>query len=275
MTATTLRQRTLRDAFLHEPAQLAKDQPHQVLISGVSVTLTAIFFASSGVVPLPLAVGGAIGVEYAYLKGLSDAAYTGSPWGRRLIWTAFAIIAIAGTYVLLKETYKVPWLEAPAVWLATVLSLLHIIPLAFLGLCSAMLHTEAEGRRARLIEEAEAEERRRAEERGTEERERERRRQAAQDAAEARKLEALAEIEAEKAKALARLEYRTLAAQRTAQAPAQSPHAAAQRQMSRDELYAAVRAAYAENPEFSRADLARRSGWSEAMVRKALREIVA
>lgn len=43
--------------------------------------------------------------------------------------------------------------------------------------------------------------------------------------------------------------------------------------MPRAELYAAVRAAHEADPGFSRAELARRAGWSEAMVRKALKEL--
>jgi uncharacterized protein GlcG (DUF336 family) len=66
------------------------------------------------------------------------------------------------------------------------------------------------------------------------------------------------------------------AAQPSAQEPAQTPHAAAQshvRQIERDELCGLVRAAYAANPAFSRADLARQTGWSEAMIRKVLKEV--
>ena len=87
---------------------------------------------------------------------------------------------------------------------------------------------------------------------------------------------ALNEIEAEKAKAFARLELRTAAAQQPAQAPPHNPHSAAQSQtqgVSRAELYEAVRVAYAADPAFSRAELARQTGWSESMIRKVLKEI--
>src|SRR5262245_43502815 len=116
--------RTLRAAFVSEPLRIAADQPHQVLISTLSVTLTARFFAgveamsvtsaaAGGIVSAPVAIVAAIGVEYAYLKGMSDASYTGSRWGNRLIWTAFSILVIAGTSVLLKDVYRVSWLANP------------------------------------------------------------------------------------------------------------------------------------------------------------------
>jgi hypothetical protein len=38
-------------------------------------------------------------------------------------------------------------------------------------------------------------------------------------------------------------------------------------------LYEAVRVAYAADPAFSRAELARQTGWSESMIRKVLKEI--
>jgi hypothetical protein len=147
MTTFALRPRTFRDAMIREPIQLAISQPHQVLISSISVSLMAIFFASSGAVPAAAAWAGAVGVEYAYLKGLSDAAYTRSEWGMRLVWGAFAIIVIAGISVLLRDAYHMPWMVSPPAPLAVLLAVLHILPLAFIGLCSANLHMEAEGQR--------------------------------------------------------------------------------------------------------------------------------
>jgi hypothetical protein len=278
--------RTWRDAFVHEPARIAIGQPHQVFLSGMSVTFTAAFFydalhklpflhpVAAGVI----AVAGAIGAEYAYLKGLADGAAAGgySRWQAGLIWTVFALLVISGTLVMLRYAYPLPVLVTPPQWVSALLTLAHIVPLALLGLCSAKLHAEVEAAHLaearRLQETAEAAER----ERRARDDERERRRLEAQDAAEARRLETLGEVEALKAKALARIELRTAAAQAPAREAAQAPHAAAQspvRAMTKDELYAAVRAAHAAEPNFSRVELARRSGWSEAMVRKALREI--
>jgi hypothetical protein len=275
-----IRQRTFLDAMIREPIQLAISQPHQVAISTISVSLMAIFFGSSGAVPALAAWAGAIGVEYAYLKGLSDAAYARSAWGGRLVWGAFAIIVIAGISVLLRDAYHVAWMLDPGPWLAVLLAVLHILPLAFIGLCSANLHMEAEGQRVdadrAALERVEA----RQQEEEQYQASRRRRRAEVEDEIAAERQRRSLEIEAEKQKALAKLEYRTARAQEAAQrpheAPAPEPHAAAQspvRAIGKDELIARVRAAHGHSPQFSRAELARETGWSEAMIRKVLKEI--
>jgi Skp family chaperone for outer membrane proteins len=272
--------RTWRTAFVEEPARIAIGQPHQLFLSGMSVTFTAAFFYDAlhklpflhPVVAGIIAVAGAIGAEYAYLKGLADGGTTRSPWQSGLIWTVFGLLVISGTLVMLRYAYPVPGLVNPSQTMAAVLTLAHIVPLALLGLCSAKLHAEAEQRHAAEAAQRHAEQRERAKRLEVEEEARQARLQAARDAAEAKRLEAQAEIDALKARAMARIEVRTAAAQQPAQTPAESPHAAAQRQMTREELYAAVRAAHEADPQFSRADMARRSGWSEAMVRKAIKD---
>lgn len=275
-----IRQRTFRDAMIREPIQLAISQPHQVAISSISVSLMAIFFASSGAVPAAAAWAGAIGVEYAYLKGLSDAAYARSAWGGRLVWGAFAIIVIAGISVLLRDAYHVTWMVSPPDWGAAILAVLHILPLAFIGLCSANLHMEAEGQRVEADRAAIERAAQRARDDEDYERRRRQRRAEVEDDIAAERARRTLEIEAEKQKALAKLEYRTARAQEAAQrpheAPAQDPHAAAQRpvrQIPKAELVARVRAAHAHNPQFSRADMARDTGWSEPMIRKVIKEI--
>jgi hypothetical protein len=255
--------RTWQDAFLFEPLTLAKSQPAQMAISSISVSLTAEFFAAGGAVSPFVAYVGAIGVEYAYLKGLADAAFAGDErglsWKDGLTYTAAGLLIIAGTYVLLTRLYHVQALINPPGWGAVILALLHVTPLALIGLCSAQLHAAAERH-----------ERQQAERQRLEGEARARALQAEEDERKRKWQERMAEIEEQAAKLRASAQR---AAQRGARTPAQEPHAAAQRAMTRDELYAAVRAAHEADPNFSRADLSRRSGWSEAMIRKALKEM--
>lgn len=277
----TMPARTWRDAFVHEPARIAIGQPHQVFLSGMSVTFTAAFFydalhklpflhpVAAGVI----AVAGAIGAEYAYLKGLADGAAAGgySRWQAGLIWTVFALLVISGTLVMLRYAYPLPVLVTPPQWVSALLTLAHIVPLALLGLCSAKLHAEVEAAHAAAArqrhEAAEAE----ARDRKARDDERERRRLEAQDAAEARRLETLGEVEALKAKALARLELRHAAASQTVTAAASQERHAASRS-PRDVFRAAVIAAHRDDPGFNRAALADAHGWSRPMVAKLLDE---
>lgn len=215
MTTTT--ERTLRGAFIDEPLRLAKTQPHQVLISTLSVSLTAEFFADGDVVSRFVAYVAAIGVEYAFLKGLADSSFAASQrdddappgltWGSSLVWSAFALLVIAGTYVLMTRTFGVTELKAPPAWGAVVLSLAHILPLALIGLCSAQLHAEAERLQLAMQRKADAElaQKRRDEEARVEAR------RAEDEARERRKAEALERIELDKAARLAEIESTKLA----------------------------------------------------------------
>jgi hypothetical protein len=278
---TTYRQRTFWSAFVGEPIQLAISQPHQVAISSISVSLMAIFFGSSEVVPWAAAIAGAIGVEYAYLKGMSDAAYTESVWGGRLIKAAFAIIVIAGTSVLLKDAYHVDFMVDPHPAWALVLALLHILPLAYLGLCSANLHIEAESRRVKA--DREADEHRAAEqlaarqrqlERERAEEDRLRRKAEAADEIERQRLARLADVETMEATTLARQRLRAAASQdrhSSVTAPVSEPRHAAS-QSDRATFYAAVVTAYRNDPNFNRQGLADAHGWSRPMVGKLIKE---
>lgn len=281
MGAAAYRQRTFWGAFIHEPLQLAISQPHQVAISSISVSLMAAFFGSSGAVPWAAAVAGAVGVEYAYLKGMSDAAYTSSVWGGRLIKAAFAIIVIAGTSVLLKDAYHVPFMTDPAPAWALCLALLHILPLAYLGLCSANLHIEAEAQRVRAdrqaAERAEAEaeaERQRRRDRERAEEERRRKRDEAVDEIERQRLARLADVETMEAATLARQRLRAAASQErhdsVTEGASEPRHTASQ--SARAVFYNAVVTAYRNDPKFNRQALADAHGWSRPMVGKLIKE---
>jgi uncharacterized membrane protein len=62
---------------------------------------------------------------------------------------------IAGVTVFLQDVYRIPALVSPGPFLGALLGLLHVIPLAFIGLCSAKLHVEAEQLRHRATQTAE------------------------------------------------------------------------------------------------------------------------
>lgn len=257
----------------------------QIAITQAGIYLVASFGQGHGILPQWAAVTLAIGMEGTYLRGLID---VGHVRGRGRVW---ATMLIAGTYTTIILWGIAYILSLPAVGvipaadlgpiLGSIIAFVHVVPVAYTGLCAAMLHrarADEEGQRE-ARRETEAEDRRRALEARLDEEAAEERRE--RRALELRRAEALNEIETEKQKALARLEYRqartTEAAQHPHAAPAQSPHAAAPsavRAMSKDELCEAVRAAHAADPGFSRADLARRAGWSEAMVRKVLKAII-
>ncbi|MEI8164914.1 MAG: hypothetical protein WCG26_00985 [Chloroflexales bacterium] len=228
MTIATAR--TWRTAFVEEPSRIAISQPHQVLLSGMSVTFTAAFFydALSRLPFLPpgmagaVAVAGAVGAEYAYLKGLADGAATKgkSAWEYGLIGTVCALLIVSGTLVTLRYAYPIEALTNPEPWMRVVLTLAHIVPLAALGLCSAMLHAEVEATHAATsaaMVAAAAERERAAQQQQAEndaaERERQQRRIAVQDAAEARLVDARAEAEADETRAMARLRLRAATAQ--------------------------------------------------------------
>lgn len=149
--------RTWRAAFVEEPLHLAAAQPAQLGISALSMLFTAIFFAAPLLDvtwlwrPLVFVVAGAaaLGVEYAFLKGISDRAFVEAHggtgfWGDVLVYTTGALLIVAGCTVLLTYAYKLPGFTAPGPWLAALLALLHIVPLAVIGVCSAQLHAGAE-----------------------------------------------------------------------------------------------------------------------------------
>lgn len=164
-------ERTFTQAFIAEPMRMIASQPAQVGISGLSMLFTAIFFADPFLeVPwLPhwlifgVAGGAALGVEYAFLKGVADRAYVeayggGSFWGNALIATVWFLMVASGTTVLLTYAYKLPLFVTPPGGFAVLLSLSHIIPLSMIAACSAQLHAGAERlavqRRTREEEEA-------------------------------------------------------------------------------------------------------------------------
>lgn len=292
MTTTT---RTWKDALITEPAQLVTAQPAQVGISALSMLFTAIFFAAPllTVAWLPreivfVATGAAaLGVEYAFLKGIADRAFVEARggvgfWGDLLVYTTGALLIVAGVTVLLTYAYKLEAFARPHWAFAAVLALVHIVPLATIGVCSAQLHAQAQRHERQQRDAEAAEERARALRLQEEADARARRRQELDEAAEERRRVTAEEIEAAKLKALARLEYRQAAATQaspttvTERHERPSPTVTAERHAAspspRDVFKAAVVAAYRDDPQFNRAALAREHGWSRPAVATMLAE---
>lgn len=140
------RSRSFWDVVLHEPAALAAAVPHQVLISMASVAILTQYATDRGFLPLPLAIALAVGVEWAWLRGMASARETSSAWVGRLNWSAFAILVLWGLLWGFK-LYGVLPLQ-PGRLLGGLLAASHILPIAWLGLCAAMVHAAAERERA-------------------------------------------------------------------------------------------------------------------------------
>lgn len=145
---TLVQERRLIDVVLGEPLQLAKDQPHQVLLSTGSVVIMAQFAAHGGIVHWTVGYAIAIGVEWAYLRGLAYDGQAPTRWGAALNWSAFAIVVLWGVLWVSTIYGAIP--ERPGGVDAVLLAIAHIVPIAWLALCSAMCHRTAAAARATL-----------------------------------------------------------------------------------------------------------------------------
>jgi len=133
--------RSLFAVVVGEPLSLAKDQPHQVLLSTGSVAIMAQFAAHGGIVHPAVGYCIAVGVEWAYLRGLASDSRAQSHWGAALNWSAFAIVVLWGVLWVATIYKAIP--ERPGGGLALALGAAHIVPIAWLALCSAMCHRTA------------------------------------------------------------------------------------------------------------------------------------
>lgn len=132
MTTTT---RTLYAALVEEPLSIAIDQPHQIAISTMSVALMAGFAARAGIVDQYVAVVLAIGIEWAWLRGVASDASSPTQWGVALNISAFVLAGLWGVLFaaeLLNAFNPQSW----GWWLA----IIHVVPVVWLSLCSAMCH---------------------------------------------------------------------------------------------------------------------------------------
>lgn len=161
--------------FLGEPLELVKAQPHQAFISAASIAFMGYFASESGVLNPVVGYLLAIGVEWAYFRGLASDSKAPTAWGAVLNWSAFGIVVLWG--MLGVALWNKTITEASGGWF---MAAAHVIPIAWLSLCSAMTHRAAmqvEARRTSEQERRAAErERRRQEEQDTIDMEMERKR---------------------------------------------------------------------------------------------------
>jgi hypothetical protein len=151
----TAQTRSFFDVVVGEPLELAKSQPHQILLSTGSVALMGQFAGTSNIVHPFVGYCIAIGVEWAYLRGLASDSRAQTRWGGILNWSAFAIVVLWGVlwcaqqFGAFAETGGGWWLAAA-----------HVVPVAWLSLCSAQCHRAATGQERK--DERAADEKRRA-----------------------------------------------------------------------------------------------------------------
>lgn len=144
MITAPLRLRGLFDALIAEPLALALSQPHQILLSTGSVALMGSFAASSKIVDPFVGYLIAIGVEWAYLRGLASDSRAQTSWGAILNWSAFGIVVLWGV-LWCAQRFGVFDETSGSWWLASA----HVVPVAWLSLCSAQCHRAAMGEERR------------------------------------------------------------------------------------------------------------------------------
>lgn len=137
---TTLRFQGIFNALISEPLELALSQPHQILLSTGSVALMGSFAASSKIVDPLIGYLIAIGVEWAYLRGLASDSRAQTAWGSVLNWSAFGIVVLWGV-LWCAQQFGVYAETSGSWWLAAA----HVVPVAWLSLCSAQCHRAAMG----------------------------------------------------------------------------------------------------------------------------------
>ncbi len=138
---TTFPRPSLWQVMVAEPLDLIKAQPHQILLSTGSVALLGQFAGSGGIVNPMIGYAIAIGIEWAYLRGLASDSQAPTIWGAILNWSAFGVVVLWGVLWCLKA-FGVHAAQ-PTGDLALLLALAHVMPVAWLSLCSAMTHRAA------------------------------------------------------------------------------------------------------------------------------------
>lgn len=128
----------LISTVIREPIELAMAQPHQILLSTGSIALMGQFAGSSGVVHPAVGYLIAGGVEWAYLRGLASDSRAPTRWGGILNWSAFIIVVLWGVLWVGGFTGAIDHAQG-GWWLAAA----HVVPIAWLSLCSAQTHRAA------------------------------------------------------------------------------------------------------------------------------------
>jgi hypothetical protein len=142
--------RRIYAATVGDLVSLALAQPHQAMLSTGSVAIMAQFAAHSGIVDPLVGYCIAIGVEWAYLRGLASAAKVTTRWASVLNWSAFGVVVLWGVLWVATVYGALP--EKPQGGAAFWLAVAHVVPVAWLSLCSAMCHQASASREAREAE---------------------------------------------------------------------------------------------------------------------------
>jgi hypothetical protein len=133
-----IRRRSFFDVMIGEPLELVKSQPHQVLLSTGSIALMGQFAGTDNIVHPFVGYTIAIGVEWAYLRGLASDSRAQTAWGGVLNWSAFGIVVLWG--VLWVAGLLRAFDPTNGGW---ALAAAHVVPVAWLSLCSAQCHRAA------------------------------------------------------------------------------------------------------------------------------------
>jgi hypothetical protein len=190
---TLTQKRTIFDAVILEPVELIISQPHQALISSASVFLVA---AEAGIlIDSPFNVLLAVGAEWAYLKGLSSGQQVQTRWAPALNWSAVLLVVLYGSLWGLRKFGAIP--VAPPLWGAILLTLIHILCIGAVTICSAMVHAAMLAEQKREHDRRQIEQEAQEQRRQQEEEERARRLQAERDVIELERQRMQAQIQIE------------------------------------------------------------------------------
>lgn len=114
----------------------------QVMITSAGVSMTAFFAGHNNILPPLIAWLMAIGFEVQWIRGLMQAGQTKSPWVGAMVAAGFTSIVTFGVLACLIKYEVIP--EKPDAWVGVILAIAHVLPIAFMALCSAMIHRDAE-----------------------------------------------------------------------------------------------------------------------------------
>jgi hypothetical protein len=262
---------TLYQSVIGDLLDLVREQPHQVLISTASVALVA--SEASLLIPSPFHILMAIGAEWAYLRGIASSG-TGSPrWTAALNWGALMLVVLYGTLWGARKFGGLPDdLSGTGAWLLT---LVHIVPIAFLSFAAAMVHRSAVQHDTAKRRQQETEAEARARRLQADEDERQRERQAQMDAIDLQRAAKLADVEAMEAASVARMRVRQAFGANSPQpaltasgTPTNSP-ANTERTALREQVAAALR----DDPHTNKTALAKRLGIGRTLLYELIKEV--
>lgn len=269
--------RSIFGVFIGEPFELIKAQPHQLFISTASVALMGSFAGASGILDPTIAYLLAIGIEWAYFRGLASDSRAPTVWGSILNWSACGVVMLWGLLWVARFTGAMDERgEGLSAWL---LAAAHVVPIAWLSLCSAQTHRAAmvldaqqrtaEAERARLQAEADAEA------------ERVRRATEAEDARQLRLLREQQQLELER-QYKERMLAEDVRARRRANGANSAPNSASGtqtnnpantgREQSREQLRAQIVQALRADPNANRTGLARDLGIGRTLLYELIKD---